>query len=269
MLGGACQRGQAAPEYLGLILLVGLVAASFAAINLGPGFAGAILDAFCRAVGADCASTPVAVAYGPALPLVDPQLIGPERDRLLDRDPQQRQIDFWNLTASELAWLELNDPEVYEAAQETRSWIEQRDLVDAAMAAELDDFVAYKHDSSHDPRMDYSDDGCSSPTGSEGFFFDFREACYRHDFGYRNSKRLGLFDERKERWISSSSTTCSPRAARMLHRAAQTVQVMAVRLLRGGDMAAASATSRATSGACLGRALPNGGEVVLRTLNRG
>jgi len=198
MLRGACQKGQAAPEYLGLVLLIGLVAAAVATVNLGPGFAGAILDAFCRAVGADCASTPVAVAYGPALPLVDPRLIGPERDRLLDPDPQQRQIDFWNLTASELAWLELNDPEVYEAARETPSWIEQRDLVDAAMEAELNEFVAYKHDSSHDPRLDYSDDGCSSPTGSKAFFFDFLEACYRHDFGYRNYKRLGVFDERKE-----------------------------------------------------------------------
>ncbi|HYH61627.1 MAG TPA: hypothetical protein VD766_07140, partial [Solirubrobacterales bacterium] len=95
MLRWACQKGQAAPEYLGLILLVGIVAASLATVNLGPGFAGAVRDAFCRVVGAECASGPVAVAYGPALPLVD---------------PQQRQIDFMNLTAPELAWLKVKDP---------------------------------------------------------------------------------------------------------------------------------------------------------------
>ena len=54
-------------------------------------------------------------------------------------------------------------------------------------------------DPAHDPRLDYTDDGCSSPIGSSGFFFDFLEACYRHDFAYRNYKRLGIFDERKER----------------------------------------------------------------------
>ena len=193
----ACHRGQAAPEYVGLLLLVGLLATSFASVNLGPKIAAAIRDGFCHALHAECSPASSSVPYGPALPLVDPQLIGPERDRLLDPDPQQRQIDFLNLTVAELAWLELNDPEVYEAASETRSWIEQRDLVDAAMAADLDDFLAYKEDGAHDQRLDYSDDGCSSPVGSSGFFFDFGEACYRHDFGYRNYKRLGVFDLKK------------------------------------------------------------------------
>jgi hypothetical protein len=30
--------------------------------------------------------------------------------------------------------------------------------------------------------------------GSEGRSFNFRTACDRHDFGYRNFKALGLFD---------------------------------------------------------------------------
>ena len=47
--------------------------------------------------------------------------------------------------------------------------------------------------------MDYSDDGCSAPMGSSAPWFDFREACERHDFGYRNAKRLGLFDGYKRR----------------------------------------------------------------------
>lgn len=192
------ERGQASPEYLGLVCLLALVAAAFATVSLGPGIAGAIHDAFCRALGAECSPVPETALYGPALPLVDPELIGPERDRLLDPDPQQRQWDFANLTASELAWLELNDPEAFGAAEETRSWIEQRDLADAAMSADMDAFQAFKYDIGHDQRLDYSDDGCSAPvTGSVGLHYDFRQACDRHDFGYRNYKRLGLFDERK------------------------------------------------------------------------
>jgi hypothetical protein len=45
------------------------------------------------------------------------------------------------------------------------------------------------------PHLDWTTDGCSAPVvGSVGRSFDFRQACIRHDFGYRNFKRLGLFD---------------------------------------------------------------------------
>ena len=45
------------------------------------------------------------------------------------------------------------------------------------------------------PNLDWSHDGCSAPiVGSEGRSFNFRTACDRHDFGYRNFKSLGLFD---------------------------------------------------------------------------
>ena len=137
----AAQNGQASPEYLGLVLLVALVATAFAAINIGPGIAGAIQDAFCRAVGAAC-GTEVAVASVPTEP----------------------------------------------------------ELLDEALSVSLSEFQAIKDSPDRDPRMDYSDDGCSAPViGSEGFWFHFREACERHDFGYRNSKRLGLFDTYKDR----------------------------------------------------------------------
>jgi Prokaryotic phospholipase A2 len=73
-------------------------------------------------------------------------------------------------------------------------------LLEEALTVSLDEFQAIKDSPDHDPRMDYSDDGCSAPvTGSEAFWFHFREACERHDFGYRNSKRLGLFDSYKDR----------------------------------------------------------------------
>jgi hypothetical protein len=46
------------------------------------------------------------------------------------------------------------------------------------------------------PTLDWTTDGCSAPVvGSAGRSFNFRSACTRHDFGYRNYKRLMLFDE--------------------------------------------------------------------------
>ena len=76
----------------------------------------------------------------------------------------------------------------------------EQELLDMALEASLDDFQAIRDSANHDPRMDYSDDGCSAPVvGSSGPWFHFREACERHDFGYRNSKRLGLFDTYKKR----------------------------------------------------------------------
>jgi hypothetical protein len=46
------------------------------------------------------------------------------------------------------------------------------------------------------PHLDWTTDGCSAPVvGGEGRSFNFTQACVRHDFGYRNTKRLGQFDE--------------------------------------------------------------------------
>jgi hypothetical protein len=136
---GAAQTGQASAEYVGLVVLVALMAASFAAVDPGPGIAASVQGALCRAVGAECQTE------APTPPT-------------------------------------------------------ERELLDAALGASLSDFLALKNSTEHDPRMDYSDDGCSAPVlGSEKPWFHFREACERHDFGYRNAKRLGLFHEYKRR----------------------------------------------------------------------
>ena len=46
------------------------------------------------------------------------------------------------------------------------------------------------------PHLDWTTDGCSAPVvGNEGRSFNFTQACVRHDFGYRNFKRLGQFNE--------------------------------------------------------------------------
>ena len=46
------------------------------------------------------------------------------------------------------------------------------------------------------PHLDWTTDGCSAPVvGGEGRSFNFLHACVRHDFGYRNTKKLGQFNE--------------------------------------------------------------------------
>ncbi|CAB4544666.1 MAG: hypothetical protein F2534_02815 [Actinobacteria bacterium] len=56
-------------------------------------------------------------------------------------------------------------------------------------AVPLEQFVRIA--ASGDPWFDWSTDLCSAPlVGSTGRSFDFRHACRRHDFGYRNLKLL-------------------------------------------------------------------------------
>ena len=52
-------------------------------------------------------------------------------------------------------------------------------------------FISTADSSTRDARLDWSSDGCSAPIiESTGRTFDFRNACRRHDFGYRNYSRL-------------------------------------------------------------------------------
>lgn len=54
------------------------------------------------------------------------------------------------------------------------------------------------------PRFNWSTDWCSAPlVGSTGRSFDFRAACRRHDFAYRNLKLLEQ-RHRSDEWNSSS-----------------------------------------------------------------
>lgn len=89
-------------------------------------------------------------------------------------------------------------------------------IVDRYLAADLDDFLAYRDSPARDPRLDYSTDHCSAPlVGSSGASFDFTEACLRHDFGYRNYDRLGVFERRKdavdERFLADMRDHCAAR----------------------------------------------------------
>jgi hypothetical protein len=91
------------------------------------------------------------------------------------------------------------------------------EVVDRYVWADLDDFLAYRASPDRDPRLDWSSDECSAPVvGSTGASFDFTDACLRHDFGYRNYRRLGLFEERKplvdDRFLTDMRAHCETRS---------------------------------------------------------
>ena len=193
----AGETGQSTPEYVGLVLLSALVALAFANLAPRPDLTDALEGALCRALGTSCGSDDGSALLEAA---TDPRLLPAEREVLVSGDPERASENAASLTPSELAWLELNDPRAFRGALEAIAWREQVAALDAALAAELGDFLEYKRDPEHDPRLDYTDDACSAPlVGSKGPFWNFTEACYRHDFGYRNAKRLGVFDDYKER----------------------------------------------------------------------
>jgi Prokaryotic phospholipase A2 len=56
-------------------------------------------------------------------------------------------------------------------------------------------FIAKKYGSKDnlDSRFDWSDNGCSGPTPFDNLFYaKFANPCKRHDFGYRNSRPIGV-----------------------------------------------------------------------------
>jgi hypothetical protein len=64
----------------------------------------------------------------------------------------------------------------------------------------LASFVRTADSEEKDARLDWSTDGCSAPVvGSTGRTFDFYDACRRHDFAYRNLKKL----ENGKLWTSA------------------------------------------------------------------
>lgn len=67
------------------------------------------------------------------------------------------------------------------------------------------------------PQLNWTTDGCSAPVvGESGRSFNFRDACIRHDFGYRNYKAHEMFtsDTRMrldERFRQDLHTLCAPK----------------------------------------------------------
>ncbi len=104
-------------------------------------------------------------------------------------------------------------PSVADATSETQLF---RRLAYEASIGEFLAFRAFRWPLS----FDWSSDGCSTPfpagLGDTGRSFDFRAACVRHDFGYRNAKRLGVWSsvERRridDRLLVEMRADCDPR----------------------------------------------------------
>lgn len=86
--------------------------------------------------------------------------------------------------------------------------------------ATIDEFAVESGSPDHDPRLDWSSDGCSAPVlGSTGRSFDFTLPCRRHDFAYRNLGRMqggrrwtpSLRNRVDRRFLSDMNTHCSGR----------------------------------------------------------
>jgi phospholipase A2-like protein len=58
----------------------------------------------------------------------------------------------------------------------------------------LNGFQSVRAQQPYGDQLDWSSDGCSNSPDNP-FGFNFVKACYRHDFGYRNYKRQGRFNE--------------------------------------------------------------------------
>jgi hypothetical protein len=66
-------------------------------------------------------------------------------------------------------------------------------IVNGFMGGSLSSFLYVRnYQSALYPELDWSTDYCSSSPDS-GPGFNFKNACTRHDFGYRNYKRFGVF----------------------------------------------------------------------------
>jgi hypothetical protein len=91
------------------------------------------------------------------------------------------------------------------------------------------------------PHLDWTTDGCSAPVvGSTGRSFNFRAACTRHDFAYRNLSRLGRLDAARRARVDEVfrldlASTCSrkPTGARIRCLAWSEVFFAAVRAVGG------------------------------------
>jgi hypothetical protein len=188
---GEC--GQAITEYVAVVLVVAMAMLALSSVDLGPQVADALASSVCEVTG--LASCRAEGGSSPLGDLPDPQLSSAQRALLLG-DPAAAQAVLASLSAGEREWLERNDSEAGAAADRAQEWGRRRETVDRLADGDLDDFLAYRESRGRDPGLDYTTDACSTPLiGSSGLSWNFLEACVRHDFGYRNYKRLGLFDD--------------------------------------------------------------------------
>lgn len=210
------EGGQTAAEYVGIIVLVAAIIAALAATGVAGTIGGGIEDGVCAIVGSCDQEGGTETGDDPGATTVDPQLTSGERTELLG-DPQDAQDVLASLSPEERAWIEQNDPELAGGLAAALDWQGSEELVSRYAEAPLGDYLDYRDSSDRDDRLDYTTDECSAPmVGNTGISFDFTDACLRHDFGYRNYKELGLFDERKSdvdrRFLEDMKDHCASRS---------------------------------------------------------
>lgn len=90
------------------------------------------------------------------------------------------------------------------------------------------------------PQLDWTSDGCSAPlVGESGRSFNFRNACTRHDFSYRNYKAHGMFltDSRlriDEQFRQDLHTLCAPKVRTFKVRCAAWAEIFYAAVRAGG-----------------------------------
>ncbi len=82
--------------------------------------------------------------------------------------------------------------------------------------ATMSKFLKYRKDRYCKSNYKWSTDGCSKVPDT-GLAFDFRYSCYRHDFGYRNYKKFGIFTKGNKKtidnkFLSDMKAHCSKRS---------------------------------------------------------
>ncbi|MEO8362818.1 MAG: phospholipase A2 [Ilumatobacteraceae bacterium] len=90
------------------------------------------------------------------------------------------------------------------------------------------------------PQLIWTTDGCSAPiVGESGRSFNFRNACIRHDFGYRNYKAHGLFSTESrlrldEQFRQDMYTLCGPKIRTFKVRCAAWAEIFYAAVRAGG-----------------------------------
>ncbi|MBB6097510.1 hypothetical protein HNR42_000927 [Deinobacterium chartae] len=155
-------------------------------------------------------TTPVTAAH-PDFPNEDAALISPEGQRIIDAVASgqlhtQMQGDF--------------DPALERLNVEGEGLLSAQGVSVTTMkkvyASSMSTFLSYRSKRYGAPSLDWSTDGCSKVPDS-GPAFNFKNACYRHDFGYRNYKKYKIFTKanRKaidDRFLADMKAHCATRS---------------------------------------------------------
>ena len=151
--------------------------------------------AACGAPGAATVPAPATQASSEFPNELSGNLISPEGQRIIDRvlqnqGAQRMQGDFDPRT--EKLDLEGAEPITAQAVSVT--------TMKAVHNSSMSQFLSYRSSRYGAPSLDWSTDYCSNVPDT-GVSFNFINPCTRHDFGYRNYKRYGIFTSTNRKFI--------------------------------------------------------------------